>query len=205
MGSIIGEIDVYLRKTRMNDTLKITLPGWIEGFVANEPRQFIDAETRMRLAIELARENIRQNTGGPFGAAVFNMDTNELVSVGVNCVVPSDCSMAHAEIMAIGLAQQALGTFDLSSKGRFELATSCQPCAMCLGAVPWSGIKSLLCGAREEDARAVGFDEGAKPDDWLGELQNRGITVTRDILRTEAAQVLKNYAAANGTIYNPGS
>ncbi|WP_217995186.1 hypothetical protein [Methylogaea oryzae] len=74
---------------------------------------------------------------------------------------------------------------------------------MCLGATLWSGVKSLLCGARDEDARAIGFDEGPKPADWADQLRRRGIAVTRDVMRDEACKVLQRYKNQGGTIYNP--
>ena len=76
-----------------------------------------------------------------------------------------------------------------------------EPCAMCLGAVTWSGVKSLVCGARGEDAEAVGFDEGPKVATWWQELEKRHIGVTRDVLREDAAAILSLYAQ-NGHIYN---
>jgi tRNA(Arg) A34 adenosine deaminase TadA len=155
----------------------------------------------MRLAIELSRLNIEYRTGGPFGAAIFDNQSGKLISVGVNVVVASHCSTAHAEMVAFALAQQKLKTHDLASKGDFQLVTSCQPCAMCLGATAWSGVKSLICGARGEDAESVGFDEGAKPADWVKELQNRGIEVTLDVLRAEAKSVLDAYKSNSGIIY----
>lgn len=155
----------------------------------------------MALAVELSQRNIKKGTGGPFGAAIFDLTTGQLIAAGVNLVTSANCSLAHAEMVAIARAQQHLKTWDMSAVGRFELMTSCAPCAMCLGAVPWSGICALTCGARDEDARAIGFDEGAKPADWAGELQKRGITVTQNILRENAAAVLCAYAAGGGRIY----
>ena len=73
---------------------------------------------------------------------------------------------------------------------------------MCLGAVSWSGARRLVCGARDEDVRAIGFDEGPKPPDWIRELERRGISVVRDELRDEAAAVLRRYAEEGGIIYN---
>jgi tRNA(Arg) A34 adenosine deaminase TadA len=73
---------------------------------------------------------------------------------------------------------------------------------MCLGALPWAGIHSLVCGAREEDARAVGFDEGDKPADWIAGLERRGIRVTRDVRREEARQILEDYVRRGGVVYN---
>ena len=73
---------------------------------------------------------------------------------------------------------------------------------MCLGATPWSGVSTLIVGARDEDARAIGFDEGSKPDDWVAYLEGRGIGVQLDVLRDEAADVLREYMRTGGEIYN---
>ena len=73
---------------------------------------------------------------------------------------------------------------------------------MCLGATPWSGVSALIVGARDEDARAIGFDEGSKPDDWVAYLESRGVTVQLDVLRDKAADVLRQYMATGGEIYN---
>ena len=76
---------------------------------------------------------------------------------------------------------------------------------MCFGALPWSGIKSLVCGARKEDAEEAGLDEGDKPDQWVSSLQNRGIEVQRGVLSAEAASVLTYYRDNGGPIYNASS
>ena len=73
---------------------------------------------------------------------------------------------------------------------------------MCFGATPWSGVRRLVCGAREEDARRIGFDKGPKMPDWVASLEQRGISVARDVCRDEAAAVLRYYAEKGGTIYN---
>lgn len=183
----------------------LRLPPWLRVFAQQENRGFDLAESRMRFAIELARQNVEHRTGGPFGAAVFEAAGGRVVGVGVNLVEASNCSMAHAEMIAIAMAQQAVGRYDLSAAGGvYELATSVEPCAMCLGAIPWSGLKRVICGAHGEDAAAIGFDEGAKPADWVGELRKRGIEVVRNVLRDEARAVLQQYAQAGGLIYNAG-
>jgi tRNA(Arg) A34 adenosine deaminase TadA len=171
------------------------------AFLQSQPAIYPTIEDRMRLAIELSHLNVQYHSGGPFGAAVFDNQNGKLLSVGVNVVIASRCSITHAEMIAIALAQQALATHNPASKGTFQLVSSCQPCAMCLGAIGWSGIKSLVCGARGQDAEAVGFDEGAKPADWVKELRTRGIEVTLDILRAEAKAVLDAYQSADGIIY----
>lgn len=181
----------------------LRLPGWVEE-ILDTGRTYLATEDRMRLAVDLARGNIRHGTGGPFGAAIFDGASGRLLAPGVNLVVSAGCSVAHAEMVAIMVAQQRVGSFDLGGPRQppYELVTSTEPCAMCFGAVPWSGVRHLVCGARDEDARGCGFDEGAKISEWATELEKRGISVRRDVLREEAAAVLKEYATGGGQIYN---
>jgi tRNA(Arg) A34 adenosine deaminase TadA len=154
---------------------------------------------RMDLAIGLARRNVDEGTGGPFGAAVFEPESGQLVAAGVNLVVAGRAAILHAECVAMALAGQVRGSFDLTG---LEMVTSTEPCAMCLGAVPWAGILRLVCGARHEDAAAIGFDEGDKPANWKEGLARRGIEVVVDLKRAEAAAVLSDYVATGGLIYN---
>jgi tRNA(Arg) A34 adenosine deaminase TadA len=182
----------------------MTLPLWVGAFLGEEERICRSMDERMRLAVSLSRLNVAHGTGGPFGAAVFEAESGRLIAPGVNLVVSGRCSILHAEIVALMLAQQTLGIFDLGAPGipTCELVTSTEPCAMCLGAVPWSGVRRLVCGARGEDAEAIGFDEGVKPDGWVGKLERRGIEVVRDCCRDEAVAVLREYAGTGGPIYN---
>lgn len=186
----------------MQTQFNFELPAWVAPFIAKRGDVYPTVESRIALAIDLSAENIKHQTGGPFGAAIFD-DAGKLIAPGVNLVPSKNCSILHAEMVAIALAQQALGRYDLSNGGKeiYELAASTEPCAMCFGAVPWSGIKRLICGARDEDARAVGFDEGAKLDEWATALQERGIAVTRDMARQGAVDVLNAYAKQQGKIY----
>jgi tRNA(Arg) A34 adenosine deaminase TadA len=184
--------------------IHIALPQWVKDLVANHEGRYHRVEDRMRFAIRLSLINIERGTGGPFGAAVFDSVTGTLLAAGVNVVVPSGCSVAHGEMMAMMIGQKILQHYDMGGEGKphYQLVTSTEPCAMCLGAVPWSGIRSLVCGARDEDARAIGFDEGPKIPTWVEELEKRGITVTRDICREEAVAVLQQYREKGGLIYN---
>lgn len=183
----------------------INLPPWLSDFASDEHGDFRDPAARMAWVIELARRNVLKNTGGPFAAAVFETDSHRLVALGVNSVESSGWSCAHAEVLALSMAEQALGCFDLSAAHLpgYELVSSCEPCVMCLGATLWSGVQRLLCGARDEDARAIGFDEGPKPHDWAAAMQQRGVEVVQDLLREEACAVLALYQKRGGTIYNP--
>lgn len=188
-----------------NPELKLTLPAWSEPYQHRIGQSFTSRESRMALAIELAQQNIDHGSGGPFGAAVFDHE-GRLIAIGMNLVTSAHCSVLHAEIVALMLAEQSLDRYDLSNGGTesFELVTSTEPCTMCLGAVIWSGVNTLTCGAHDEDARAIGFDEGPKPENWFAELERRGITVIRSLLRAHAAAVLQHYGNSALQIYNPG-
>ena len=185
--------------------VNISLPKWAENFIETAPKIFKNVEDRMRFVLDLSRQNVQHESGGPFAAAVFETE-GRLVAAGVNLVVISNCSVFHAEIVALALAQSVVGRYDLSDGGRlhYDLFATSEPCAMCFGAIPWSGVQRLVCGARDEDARAIGFDEGPKIIDWISALNDRGIAVMRDVLRPDAVAVLQDYVKAGGTIYNAG-
>ena len=183
-----------------------TLPAWVTQI--DRSRRAMLSE-RMQFAIELAGRNVAERTGGPFGAAVFDLESGELVAVGVNVVVASGLAMAHAEVMALSLAQATLGTHNLgavsareSGTRRLQLVTSAEPCLMCLGAIHWSGVVSVAAAARDADVRAIGFDEGRKPDDWQATLEAVGIETFADCERGDAVAVLRAYAADGGPMYN---
>jgi tRNA(Arg) A34 adenosine deaminase TadA len=184
----------------------LTLPAWVHDTVDTSRTYATDAD-KVSLAIALSRHNVDAASGGPFGAAVFGSD-DRIVAVGVNRVLPHSCSVAHAEMMAYMLAQQRTQRARLNRDaddapvGPITLATSSQPCCQCYGATIWAGIDRLVIGARAEDVMALTeFDEGPLPADWIGELEKRGIAVTRDIERDAACDVLRMYSRNNGGKY----
>jgi len=182
----------------------VTLPTWLIDDAANYQGAYATVEDRMAVAVEVARRNVEEGTGGPFGAVIVEAESGRLVSVGVNRVVEENAAFAHAEMLAFLMAGRAVKSFDLGADHlrAMQLVTSAEPCAMCLGTVPWSGVTSVVCGARDADIREIGFDEGAKPENWIDGLNARGITVTMDVLRDDAVAVLRRYAASGSIIYN---
>lgn len=179
----------------------LTLPAWVHDEI-DTSALYPGDEDKVALAIRLSLRNVELDTGGPFGAAVFDGD-GRIVAVGVNRVVQHNCSAAHAEMMAFMTAQARTQRFRLNDDGRrYVLATSAQPCCQCYGASVWAGIDELLIGARSEDVEELTeFDEGPLPADWIGELQRRGVQVRRDILRDDARRALAAYSARGGLMY----
>ena len=184
-------------------TLTLHLPTWVRDLPTPDPPAHVT--DRMEFVLDLAMRNVERGTGGPFAAAVFEHESGRLVSVGVNRVVPENCSVAHAEVLAIGLAQAALGTYDLGGSGqpRLQLVSSSQMCAMCLGAVVWSGVGEVVYSTTSGDVIAtVGFDEGPTPPDYSHQLAHRGISVVAGVMRDKGLAVLRGYAASEGVVYN---
>jgi tRNA(Arg) A34 adenosine deaminase TadA len=184
-------------------TWTLSLPPWVGDL---DPPPFLTHLTdRMELVLDLARRNVDRGTGGPFAAAVFERESGGLVSFGVNRVVPENSSLAHAEVLALGLAHAALGTYDLGAAGRprLQLVCSSQMCAMCLGAVVWSGVGEVAYSTTTGDVAAtVGFDEGPTPSDYAAQLAHRGISVIPGVMREEGLVVLRAYVASGGVVYN---
>lgn len=185
------------------DRVTVKLPQWVDG-LADWSQPLPDDETRTALAIRLASENVARGSGGPFGALVCRRDTGEVVGAGVNQVMPQKNSLLHAEIMALMVAQHKVDSHVLNAPGfpPYDLVSSCDPCAMCLGAALWSGIGRIVTSALKEDATAIGFDEGPVFEASWRYLEDRGIEVRRGVLRREGIAVLQRYQDEGGVIYN---
>ena len=191
-----------MRADTAQPAIHIEYPSWVNETV-DWKRRYESDHDRMRLAIAVARENVERGTGGPFGAAVFAADGG-LVSVGMNSVVRLNNCTLHGEIVAFMMAQQKLGTFTLKSPllPVHELFTSCEPCAMCLGAALWSGVQRVVCAAARDDATILSFDEGPVFPESYKYLEDRGIEIVRNVLRDEGRAILELYRSRSGRIYN---
>lgn len=182
--------------------LVIDLPPWAAAR-EEDHRRYATDEDRMRVAIEVAGANVAHGTGGPFGAAIFESESGRLVSLGVNTVVRLGNSTLHAEMVAFMRAQAAVGAYSLAAAGlSHTLYSSCDPCAMCLGAALWAGVRRIVCGATRQDAVALKFDEGPVFPESYDYLVKRGIDVVHGVLRDEARATLEQYRARGGVIYN---
>ena len=183
----------------------LSLPDWAVEELAQLPEYMPTLEERMTAVIDFSRKNFERGTGGPFAAGVFEKESGKLVVIGVNRVVPSSCSSAHAEVMALSLAQNKLGTFDLGGEGmpEYQLVVNWRPCAMCYGAVLWSGVRSLvIAGSGPELEELTGFDEGPIHPEWQAEIEKRGVEVINNINTKAATAVFRDFGASDSLVYN---
>ncbi len=142
----------------------------------------------MRRAIELATENARSASGGPFGCVVVK--AGEVVAEGVNLVTASNDPSAHAEIVAIRRACEALGTFQLTG---CTLYMNSEPCPMCLGAIYWSRAERVVYGCTGQDAARAGFDDLRIYGEMARPAAERGIHMVQG-LRDEALEAFEAWA-----------
>lgn len=183
----------------------VNLPDWAVEEQSRLPTCVPELVDRMRAVIRFSQLNIDHQTGGPFAAGVFERDSGRLIVIGVNRVVPSNVSSAHAEIVSLSLAQQILKSWDLGSDPlpAMQLVVNWRPCAMCYGATIWSGIRSLvIAGSDDACERITGFDEGPIHPDWKSELWKRGIELQDGLLYEEAIQVFKAFRDGGQLVYN---
>lgn len=136
---------------------------------------------------------------GPFAAAIAGPD-GAILAEAANSVVSSCRSHCHAEMNAIALLEEKLGTWNLSGKG-LTLYASAEPCMMCLGGILWAGIERVVYGVSTETVeRITGFDEGFKPM-WQEEFAKRGIEVKGPLCEEAGVKALSEYIERSGVVY----
>ncbi len=111
-------------------------------------------------AVELAKNGVEGNHGGPFGAIICCGD--DIVGRGFNRVLSENDPTAHAEVNAIREACKTLEKVDLSD---CDLYTTCEPCPMCLSAAYWARIKNIYYTSTRKDAAELGFDDAVIYDE----------------------------------------
>jgi guanine deaminase len=111
-------------------------------------------EEFLQQAINLAVNNASNGIGGPFGALIVK--NNQIIAASANQVTSLLDPTAHAEIMAIRLACQRLGDFQLKE---CILYSSCEPCPMCLGSIYWARLAEVYFACDRYAAAAAQFDD----------------------------------------------
>jgi len=158
--------------------------------------QMKEKEDFMRLAISLSEDNIKQGTGGPFGAVIVK--DGVIVSATANRVIPENDPTAHAEVAAIRLACKELNTYNLSG---CEIYTSCEPCPMCLGAIYWARLDKIYYANTRKDAAAIGFDDDHIYEEIGCEMGDRKIPII-PMLREEALAAFNLWQTSNTSEQN---
>ncbi len=143
----------------------------------------------MQRAIELARTGMDSGAGGPFGALVVK--DNEIIAEGWNRVTSTNDPTAHAEVTAIRLACEKLGTFQLDD---CVIYTSCEPCPMCLGAIYWARPKKVYYGCDRHDAADIAFDDQFIYDEIDAHIEHRQIPFEQ-VAQADALEVFQAWAA----------
>ena len=151
--------------------------------MTEQDRQF------MSEAIELAREGMMANAGGPFGAIVVK--DGEVIGRGNNRVTSTNDPTAHAEVIAIREACSTLGTFQLDG---CSIYTSCEPCPMCLGAIYWARPAKVFFACTRDDAAKIGFDDNFIYEELEKANDEREMNLV-SLMRDEALEVFNSWAA----------
>ncbi len=143
----------------------------------------VDDETGMRAALAEARESLARDEV-PVGCVIVHEAT--IVGRGHNQVESLQDATAHAEILAIGAASNALGSWRLSD---CTLYVTLEPCAMCAGAIVLARLGRLVYGATDPKAGACG-----SVLDVLGERRlNHRVPVTHGVLSGDCGELLREF------------
>jgi tRNA(Arg) A34 adenosine deaminase TadA len=141
-------------------------------------------------AIRLSVANVEEGKGGPFGAIVVK--DGVIIARGTNEVTSSNDPTAHAEVVAIRKACQALNTFQLDD---CEIYTSCEPCPMCLGAIYWARPAKLYYANSKEDAARIQFDDQFIYEEIAKPIEERKL-FTKQIMREEALEAFRKWSGS---------
>ena len=146
----------------------------------------------MKKAVQLAVENVEQG-GQPFGAVLVR--NNEIIAEGVNELhIKYDVS-GHAELLAIRRAQEKLQTDNLND---CIMYASGEPCAMCLTAMYFAGIKTVYYSASVDDAETVGLGKSKMIYEDLKKNKNeREINMKQMIVDSSITDPMKLWLEKN--------
>jgi tRNA(Arg) A34 adenosine deaminase TadA len=154
-----------------------------------------DPSKLMQLAIAKCREGIAKGNT-PFGCAIARGD--ELLAVSHNLVWDTTDITAHAEITAVREACQAAGEILLQD---CLVATTCEPCPMCMSALHWARVGKVYFGATIADADDAGFNELSISAAEMVRLGGSPVQLYPDTMRDECRQLFAEWKAAGGAAY----
>ncbi len=141
----------------------------------------------MEKAIALSIENVRSGLGGPFAALVVR--EGSIIATGTNRVTTTLDPTAHAEVVAIRAACQAVSSFQL---GDCEMYTTCEPCPMCMGAIYWARLAKVYYASTRDDAARAGFDDSLIYDQLGRAPGDRTISMLQ-LMREQAIEAFREW------------
>ncbi len=147
-------------------------------------------DSHMREAIRLSINSVESGRGGPFGAVVVRQGV--IIARGANQVTETNDPTAHAEIVAIRLACEVLGSHQLAG---CEVYCSCEPCPMCLGALYWARPDAIWFAATKEDAATISFDDAFIYEEIARPISERRLS-TKQVLRGEALVAFEKWKSS---------
>ncbi|MCH2114119.1 MAG: nucleoside deaminase [Pirellulales bacterium] len=150
-----------------------------------------DPNELMRLAIDVCREGIAAGQT-PFGCAIAIGD--KVVARSHNSVYRTGDITAHAEINAIRTACQVVDDFFL--KGAV-VATTCEPCPMCMAALHWARVDTVYYGTSIADAKSSGFNELRLSAARLLSLGGSSVQLVGDILVDDCRELFNLWQASS--------
>ena len=152
-----------------------------------------DPASLMRLAIAKTRDGLARGQG-PFGCAIA-VD-GAVVAVEHNRVLETSDVSAHAEIAALRAASRRAGAFLLPGA---MVAATCEPCAMCAGALHFARVEVVYFGARIADAEAAGFRQIPLPARELLALARSETRIVPDLLADECRALFDEWRSARAS------
>ena len=164
-------------------------PVTIDRFDDEERAMEKFAEVLMRLALEAAREGIEHGQS-PFGCAIRLAD-GQIVSKH-NTVLLSNDITAHAEINAIRESNRRQGRIHLENS---IVATTCEPCPMCMAALHWARAGEVYFGATIADAAEAGFNEMDLPSHTVVSSGGNKVRLTAGVLSEECRQLFAQWSS----------
>jgi tRNA(Arg) A34 adenosine deaminase TadA len=114
-------------------------------------------EALMRLALDAARRGIIAGQS-PFGCSIYR--NGKIIAACHNTVWLTTDITAHAEVNALREACRRSQQITLEDA---IVATTCEPCPMCMAALHWARVDKVYFGATIADASAAGFNELSIP------------------------------------------
>src|SRR6476646_753565 len=146
----------------------------------------MDPSDLMRLAIDKCRQGLALGQS-PFGCAIAR--DGEIISCSHNTVVLTTDITAHAEVNAIREACRNIG--DIFLDGAI-VATTCEPCPMCMSALHWARVDTVYFGATVQDAADCGFNELYIDAQQILSMGKSKVKLIGGILPDECKQLFKD-------------